>query len=91
MDGWQLASSILLYLGIAGVVICLLLNFKVGRWILSLLLIGLFIFSLFEGSADWADLGSNTPLHKVSRFLLIAGSCCLIAALLIRWIHPLIS
>jgi len=88
MGNWQLASNILLGLGIAGIVIGLLLRFKVGRWLLALLLILLFIASLFDGSADWVDPAPNTPLYKVSRFLLIAGSCCVALALLIRSYHP---
>jgi hypothetical protein len=85
---WHLASNIFLALGITGLVIGTLLRFKVGRWVLGVLLILLFIFSLFEGSGDWPDTGSDTPLYKVSRFLLIAGGCCMVLALLLRSFHP---
>jgi FtsH-binding integral membrane protein len=81
---WQLASTIFLVLGIASLAIGILLRFKVGRWILGFLLVLLFIFSLFEGTGDLSTIDSDTPLHKVSRFLFIAGGCCVVLALLIR-------
>jgi hypothetical protein len=88
-DGqWQLASSIFLVSGIFSLTIGTLLRFEVGRWILGFLMVLVFIFSLAEGTGDLPNIGSDTPLHKVSRFLFIAGGCGVVLALLIRSLTP---
>jgi FtsH-binding integral membrane protein len=85
---WQSISNIFLVPGIVGLIIGTLLRFEVGRWLLGFLLVLLFIFSLVEGTGDLSTIGSDTPLHKVSRFLFIAGGCCVVLALLIRTLSP---
>jgi hypothetical protein len=88
MDGWQLVDNIFLTLGIIGVTIGLLLRFEAGRRALKLLAVVLVIFSLIvEGSDKWTNLMPDTAPLKVSRFLLIAGSCCLCVALFIARLH----
>ena len=88
MDGWQLVDNIFLALGIIGVATGLLLRFEAGRQLLRLLAVVLVIFSLIvEGSDKWTKLLPDTAALKISRFLLIAGGCCLCVALFTARLH----